>query len=63
MLKHLTKIRGGSKTNNIGYRYTTYYGPFHHYKSNKENTIDKDEDLIKILKEIEYRENSAILIK
>ena len=43
------------------YSYTNYYDPFHPYKCNNNN--DNDKDLIEILKEINRREDAAVLVK
>jgi len=51
------------KTNRARYKYTNYFCLFSYYKSNKENTGNKDEGLIKILKKIEQKENEAVLVK
>ena len=42
------------------YSYTNYYNAFHPYKSNNDNN---DKDLIEILKEIDRREDAAVLVK
>ena len=42
------------------YSYTNYYNAFYHYKSDNDNN---DKDLIEILKEINRREDTAVLVK
>ena len=42
------------------YSYTNYYNIFHPYESDNDNN---DKDLIEILKEINRREDAAVLVK
>ena len=43
--------------------YNNYYSPFNILNSNIEDNDTNDEDLIEILKEIDQREDVAVLVK
>ena len=51
------------KINRVRYKYTNYFSLFNYCESNKENTSNEDKDLIIILKEIEWKEDTAVLVK
>jgi hypothetical protein len=56
----LAKIKDEYNRNDKSYSYTNYCSSFHLHESNNDND---DKDIIKILKEINRREDATVLVK